>query len=134
MKKTIEKTSMSEHNFTLLCKNRVGKVLGKGVVNHEVGPKRNKSDTTSLKIVSKMDSDTNVVRRFPTNRIGRHDNTSQIVLIDMSRHSLCVTHITRKDTKVENFLDNLVLNHVFSLRRREGNRILLFILNQQSEI
>jgi hypothetical protein len=61
-------------------------------------------NTSIIKIVSKMNSDANVVRRFPTNRIGRHDKTSQIVLIDVSRLSLCVTHITKNDTKVENIL------------------------------
>ncbi len=36
MKKTSEERSMVEHNFTVLCKNRTGKALRKGVGNHEV--------------------------------------------------------------------------------------------------
>ncbi len=37
MKKTSEKGSVVEHNFTVLRKNRTGKALGKGIGDHEVG-------------------------------------------------------------------------------------------------
>ena len=57
MKKTSEERSMSEHNFAVLCKNRTGKALGKGVDNHEVGPKRNKSHNTNItKLTAKMNA------------------------------------------------------------------------------
>jgi hypothetical protein len=71
-----------------------------------------------------MDTDVHVTRRFPVNRIGIHGDTRQIVLIDISRWSLCVTHIVNNSVKVENFLVNLTRIHVFSLKRRERDRIL----------
>jgi hypothetical protein len=76
---------MSEHNFTVLSKNRTRKTLGKGVSNHEVGPKRNEShNTTSIRLPAKMNADVNVARRFPANRIGRHGNARQNIFIDIS--------------------------------------------------
>jgi hypothetical protein len=65
VKKTSEERSMTEHNFTVLRKNRTGKALCKGVDNHEVGPKRNKlHNTSSIKLEAKMNADVNVARRF----------------------------------------------------------------------
>jgi hypothetical protein len=65
VKKTSEERGMAEHNFTVLCKNRAGKALCKGVGNHEVGPKRNKLHNTSrIKLTAKMYADVNVARRF----------------------------------------------------------------------
>jgi len=76
VKKTSEERSMTEHNFTVLRKNRTGKALCKGVGDHEVGPKRNKfHDTSSIKFAAKMKVDVNVTRRFPVNRISTHDDT-----------------------------------------------------------
>jgi hypothetical protein len=76
VKKTFEKRSMTEHNFTVLCKNSTGKALGKGVGDHEVGPKWNTfHDTSNIKLAAKMNVDVNVSRRFPTNRISTHDDT-----------------------------------------------------------
>jgi hypothetical protein len=98
------KRSMVEHNFTVLSKNRTRKTLGKGVGNHEVGSKRNEShNTTSIKLAAKMSADVNVTRRFPANRIGRHDNARQNIFIDISWCVLCVTHITKNNAKLENF-------------------------------
>ena len=71
-----------------------------------------------------MDVDVNMKRRFPVNRIGRHSDGDQVVLINISRWNLWVTHITKNSTKVENFLANLTHSHVFNLRRRENDRIL----------
>jgi len=46
------------------------------VVDHEGGPKRNKiHDTSSIKLTAKMNTDVNVTRRFPENRIGTHGDT-----------------------------------------------------------
>jgi hypothetical protein len=73
VKKTSEERSVAEHNFTVLRKYRTGKALGKGVGDHEVGPKRNKlHNTSSIKLTAKMNADVNMTRRFPTNRISRH--------------------------------------------------------------
>jgi hypothetical protein len=66
----------------VLSKNRARKTLGKGVGNNEVGPKRNEAhNTSSIKLAAKMNADVNVARRFPANRIGRHDDACQVVLI-----------------------------------------------------
>jgi hypothetical protein len=109
----------------VLSKNRARKSHGKGVGNHEVGPKGNEAhNISSIKLAAKMDADVTVARRFLANRIGRHDNARQVVLIDISRRSLCVTHIAKNSAKVENFLANLARCNVFSLRRRESDRIL----------
>jgi hypothetical protein len=76
VKKTSEERSVTEHNFTMLRKNRTGKALCKGIGDHEVGPKRNKlHNTSSIKLEAKMNADVNVERRFPTNRISRHSDT-----------------------------------------------------------
>jgi hypothetical protein len=76
VKKTSEERSVAEHNCTVLRKNRTGKALGKGVGDHEVGPKRNKlHNTSSIKLTAKMNADVNVARRFPTNTISRHSDT-----------------------------------------------------------
>ena len=65
MKKTSEERSMTDHNFTVLRKNRTGKALCKGVGNYEVGPKRNNlHNTNNIKISTKLNSDVNVTRRF----------------------------------------------------------------------
>ncbi len=85
MKKTSEERSMTEHNFTVLCKNRTGKVLCKDVGNHEVGPKRYKlHNTSSIKLAAKMNADVNVVRRF--RRTG---------LADMVMQTDVVKHVRR---------------------------------------
>ena len=47
MKKASEERSVTDHNFTVLRKNRTGKALCKGDGNHEVSPKRNKLHNTS---------------------------------------------------------------------------------------
>jgi hypothetical protein len=76
VKKTSEKRSITEHNFTVLRKYRTAKTLGKGVGDYEVGPKRNKlHDTSSIKLTGKMNADVNVARRFPANRIDTHGDT-----------------------------------------------------------
>ena len=96
------KRSMSHHDLTVLSKNRdrVRKTLGKCIGNHEVSPKKNETyNTSSIYLVEKMDADVNVARRFPVNGIGRHGDTRQIVLIDISRHSLCaVVKTNHKET------------------------------------
>ena len=52
---------MVEHKFTVLCKNRTGKALGKGVGDHEVGPKRNEAhNTSSIKLAAKMNASTRI--------------------------------------------------------------------------
>jgi hypothetical protein len=59
---------LAQHDLAVLRKDRVRKTLGKGVGNHEVGPKRNESDTTSsIQLVAKMSADVPVERRFHTN-------------------------------------------------------------------
>jgi hypothetical protein len=56
VKKTGEERSMSEHNFTVLRKNRTGKALRKDVDDHEVGPERNKlHNTSSIKLAAKKE-------------------------------------------------------------------------------
>jgi hypothetical protein len=76
VKKTSEERSVAEHNFSVQRKNMTGKALGKGVDDHEVGPKGNKlHNTSSIKLAAKMNADVNVARRFPTNRISRHSDT-----------------------------------------------------------
>ncbi len=86
LEKTSEKRSMSQHDLTVLSKNRARRTLGKVVGNHEVGPKRNEThNTSSIKLAEKMNADVNVARRFPANRIGRHGDAHQVVLIDISR-------------------------------------------------
>ncbi len=69
-----------------------------------------------------MIADFNVARRFPANRIGRHGDTRQIILIDIGWRVVCVTYITKNSAKVDNFLANLARSHVFSLRRSLGER------------
>jgi hypothetical protein len=60
--------------------------------------------TSSIKLAAKMNADVNMARRFPANRIGRHGDARQIILIDISWRSLCVTHIAKNGAKVEGLI------------------------------
>ena len=104
---------MSHHNLTMLSKGRTRKDLGECVGNYEVGVKRNKAhDTSTIKFPTKMDVNINMTRRFVANRISRHDDAGQVILINICRHNLFVTNIVKNHTKVENFFTNLTRSHV----------------------
>ena len=80
-----------------------------------MGAKRNKAyDTSSIEFPTKMDANINMTRRFVANRISRHDDAGQVILINICRRSLFVTNIAKKRTKVENFVANLTRSHVLA--------------------
>ena len=92
MKETSEKQHMTPHNVTVLRKSRARKAFGKGISNYDVCAEWDQLHDAggggSIELPTIMNTHVDVARRFTVHRIGRHGNTSQIVLINVSRVNL----------------------------------------------